>query len=107
MPSDPTPSHRGNKRLNLRRKTVAHAGPPAKHTPEQVTLSETLDRVLHRGIVARAEVVLSVADIPLVYVGLQALVSSIETAAQLAREHAPATRTETAPPAIVSENQEL
>ncbi|MEN0021174.1 MAG: gas vesicle protein [Planctomycetota bacterium] len=48
---------------------------------DEMSLSETLDRVLTRGIVAQAEVVLTVAEIPLVYVGLQALVSSVETAA--------------------------
>ncbi len=48
------------------------------------SLAETLDRVLTRGVVVSGEVVLSVAEIPLIYVGVQALVSSVETAADLA-----------------------
>ena len=72
--------------LNLRKRTVEAAGPPARASTEEVTLAETLDRVLARGIVARAEVVLTVAEIPLVYVGLQALVSSVETARALLSE---------------------
>lgn len=71
------------KRLKLRRRTVERAGPPCEVQPSDVSLTETLDRVLARGIVAQAEVVLAVADIPLVYVGLQALVSSVETAREV------------------------
>ena len=48
------------------------------------SLAETLDRVLTRGVVVTGEVVLSVAEIPLIYVGVQALVSSVEAAADLA-----------------------
>ncbi|GAB4552508.1 MAG: hypothetical protein Tsb0013_14820 [Phycisphaerales bacterium] len=51
-------------------------------THQQQTLAETLDRVLSRGIVVSGEVVISVAEIPLVYVGVQALVSSVEAAVQ-------------------------
>jgi hypothetical protein len=71
------------RRLNLRKRTIEQAGPPAEATSGEISLTETLDRVLARGIVAQAEVVLTVADIPLVYVGLQALVSSVETAREL------------------------
>ena len=45
-----------------------------------VTLIEALDRVLSRGVVVRGEVVIAVANIPLVYLGVHALVSSVETA---------------------------
>ncbi len=72
------------KRLSLRRRTVAHAGPAGDAASRSASLAETLDRVLARGIVAQAEVVLAVANIPLVYVGLQAMVSSVETARELA-----------------------
>lgn len=71
------------RRLNLRKRAVEQAGPPAETSSGEISLTETLDRVLARGIVAQAEVVLTVADIPLVYVGLQALVSSVETAREL------------------------
>lgn len=78
-------AHEANpkRRLNLRKRTVEQAGPPAEISPGETSLTEVLDRVLARGIVAQAEVVLTVADIPLVYVGLQALVSSVETAREL------------------------
>lgn len=80
-------ANRGNgKKLSLRNRTVSRAGAPPTTTTEQATLSETLDRVLARGVVVSAEVVLSVAEIPLVYVGLQALVSSVETVAGLMAE---------------------
>jgi hypothetical protein len=74
------------KRPSLRERRITRAGPPSSRTDSEITLVETLDRVLTRGIVAQAEIVLTVAEIPLVYVGLQALVSSVETAAQLTRE---------------------
>ncbi|MDA2928023.1 gas vesicle protein [Acidobacteria bacterium AH-259-G07] len=45
----------------------------------QVTLSEMLDRVLNKGAVLTGEVVISVAGIDLLYVGLNLLVSSVET----------------------------
>ena len=45
-----------------------------------VSLSEVLDRVLTKGVVVAGEIVISVADIDLVYVGLNLLVSSVETA---------------------------
>ncbi len=65
-----------------RRRQIRRAGPPPAdpNHDADVSLVETLDRVLARGVVAHAEVVLCVADIPLVYIGLQALVSSVETA---------------------------
>jgi hypothetical protein len=49
---------------------------------EQVSLCEALDRVLNKGAVVFGEVTISVADIDLVYVGLQLLLSSTETARQ-------------------------
>lgn len=45
----------------------------------QVSLCEVLDRVLNKGAVVTGEVVISVAGIDLLYVGLNVLVSSIET----------------------------
>lgn len=51
----------------------------------QVTLSEMLDRVLNKGAVLAGEVVISVADIDLLYVGINLLVSSVETMLNNAR----------------------
>ncbi len=44
-----------------------------------VSLCDALDRVLHTGVVALGEVTISVADIDLLYLGLQLVISSIET----------------------------
>ena len=55
---------------------------------EQVDLSllETLDHVLNRGLVIAGEITISVADIDLVFVGLNVLVSSVETAQEVLRK---------------------
>ena len=49
---------------------------------ERVSLCEVLDRVLNKGAVVVGEVTISVADVDLVYLGLQLMLSSIETARQ-------------------------
>ena len=51
-------------------------------TQDHISLSETLDRVLNKGVVVCGEVVISVADIDLVYLGLQLVLTSVETALQ-------------------------
>jgi len=52
---------------------------------EQVTLCEVLDRVLSKGAVVAGEVTISVADIDLLYLGLQLVLTSIETGKQFRR----------------------
>ena len=47
---------------------------------EQVSLCEALDRVLNKGAVVVGEITISVADIDLIYLGLQVVLTSIETA---------------------------
>lgn len=47
---------------------------------ERVTLCEALDRVLNKGAVLVGEVTISVADIDLIYLGLQVVLTSIESA---------------------------
>lgn len=47
---------------------------------EHVSLCEVLDRVLNKGAVLVGDVVISVADIDLVYLGLQVVLCSVETA---------------------------
>ena len=44
-----------------------------------ISLAETLDRVLNKGVVVCGEVIISVADIDLVYLGLQLVLTSIDT----------------------------
>jgi hypothetical protein len=52
---------------------------------ERVSLCETLDRVLNKGAVIVGEVAISVADVDLVYLGLQLVLTSIETARESMR----------------------
>lgn len=46
----------------------------------RITLLETLDRVLNKGVVIVGEVTLSVADVDLIFLDLQVLLTSVETA---------------------------
>ncbi len=46
---------------------------------QQVSLCEALDRILNKGAVIVADITISVADIDLVYLSLQALLASVET----------------------------
>lgn len=55
---------------------------------EQADLSllETLDHVLNRGLVIAGEITISVADIDLIFLGLNVLLSSVETANEALRK---------------------
>ena len=46
---------------------------------EELSLLETLDHVLDRGLVIAGEVTIAVADIDLIYLGLNLLLGSTET----------------------------
>jgi len=50
---------------------------------EQVTICEALDRVLNKGGVRSGELTISVAGIDLIYLSLQAILVSVETARQM------------------------
>jgi len=50
---------------------------------KDVTLLEILDRVLDKGVVISGDMVISVADVDLIYLGLKVLLSSVETMEQL------------------------
>jgi Gas vesicle protein K/Gas vesicle protein len=52
---------------------------------QQVTLLELLDRLLDKGVVVKGEILLSVADIDLVYLNLGLLLSSVKTVEKAAR----------------------
>lgn len=47
---------------------------------EHISLCEALDRILNKGAVVAGEVTISVAGIDLLYLGLQVILASIETA---------------------------
>ena len=51
----------------------------AYSTGRQVSLCELLDRVLNKGAVLTGEVIISIAGIEMIYVGVNLLVSSVET----------------------------
>jgi len=46
---------------------------------QEVTLVELVDRVLNKGVTLTGDIVLSVADVDLVYVGLRVLLASVAT----------------------------
>jgi hypothetical protein len=50
---------------------------------ERVSVCEALDRVLNKGAVIVGQVTLSVADVDLVYLGLELVLTSIETARKM------------------------
>jgi Gas vesicle protein len=52
----------------------------------ELSLLETLDHVLNRGLVIAGEITIAVADIDLIFVGLNVLVSSVETAHEVLKE---------------------
>ena len=62
----------------------------AEPTPlqEQITLLELVDRVLHKGVVLTGDIMLSVADVDLVYVGLRVLLTSVATLDRMQAEGA-------------------
>jgi hypothetical protein len=51
----------------------------------ELSLLETLDHVLSRGMVIAGEITISVADIDLVFLGLNVLLTSVETANDVIR----------------------
>ena len=47
---------------------------------DQITLVDILDHVLNQGVIVRGNLVISLAGVDLVYVGLDVILTSIETA---------------------------
>ncbi len=47
---------------------------------DNISLCDLLDRVLNMGVVATGEIIISVAGVDLIYLNLQLLLSSVETA---------------------------
>jgi hypothetical protein len=58
----------------------------AEFEQHELSLLETLDHVLDRGLVIAGEITISVADVDLIFVGLNVMLSSVETARQVLRE---------------------
>jgi hypothetical protein len=59
---------------------------------QQLTLLDLLDRLLDKGVMAKGEILLSVADIDLVYLNLGLLLSSVKTVEHAARKTRPSRR---------------
>ena len=59
-----------------------------------LSLLETLDHVLNRGLVIAGEITISVADIDLIFLGLNVMVSSVETAQEILRRRHSETESE-------------
>lgn len=47
---------------------------------ERVSLCEVLDRVLNKGVVLRGDIIITVADIELVYLGVELILCSVDRA---------------------------
>lgn len=61
---------------------------------QTISLCEALDRVLNTGVVVTGEVVISVADVDLIYLGLQLTLTSVETANEFKLTLSPRAQTE-------------
>jgi hypothetical protein len=54
----------------------------------EVTLLDLVDRAVDHGVVLAGDITIAVADIDLIYVGLQVLLASVERVQQLRAEQA-------------------
>ncbi|MFL6212211.1 MAG: gas vesicle protein [Pyrinomonadaceae bacterium] len=61
----------------------------AEFNEHELSLLETLDHVLTRGLVIAGEITIAVADVDLIFMGLNVVLTSVETAHEIlgAREH--------------------
>jgi hypothetical protein len=69
-------------RSRARRETAAtrrHANLARVRRDREVSLVDLVDRLLDGGVVIHGDITLAVADVDLVYVGLRALVASVES----------------------------
>jgi len=68
---------------SLARRPASRAGGRAPHSDlsrqRRVSLCETLDRVINKGVVIAGDVVISIAGVDLLYLGLNVVVTSVET----------------------------
>jgi hypothetical protein len=65
--------------MSDRRMPVQVADPDA----ERISLCEAVDRVLTKGVVLTGEVMICVADVDLIWLGLQLVLTSVETAREI------------------------
>jgi len=53
---------------------------------EQIALCEAIDRILNKGAVIVGEATISVANVDLIYLALQVMLSSVETAGHFKKD---------------------
>ena len=54
--------------------------------PEELTLLETLDHLLDRGVVIAGEAVISIGDVDLLYLGLNVVLANVDAVKRTARK---------------------
>lgn len=59
---------------------LLHRHAIARPVSTRVQLAEAIDRVLHKGAVLRGDVVISVADVDLLFLDLRIVLSAVDTA---------------------------
>jgi hypothetical protein len=57
-----------------------------RQTEREIVLLDLLDRALDKGVILYGEVIISVADVDLVYLGLKVLLSSVDTVERIRTE---------------------
>lgn len=60
---------------------------PQSSSEEEASLLDILDHVLNAGVVLHGSVVISVAGVDLIYLGLNAILTSVETALKHINRH--------------------
>jgi gas vesicle structural protein len=73
------PITRGRRTGDRGRTPTLDSRPPMRTLKKEVSLAEALDRVLNKGVVVVGEMTISVADIDLLYLGINLLLTSVET----------------------------
>jgi Gas vesicle protein len=63
---------------------------PSSEFPDDFSLLDILDHVLNQGIIIRGNLVISLAGVDLVYLGLDVILTSVETAMRHIAPSAPA-----------------
>lgn len=63
------------------------AGPLDIQKAREITLLEVLDKALNKGVIIGGDLVVSIADVDLLYVGIKILLSSVETMESLRMQH--------------------
>ncbi len=68
-------------------RSMNHMFPDTHSTEEShISLCEALDRILNKGAVVVGELTISVANVDLIFLGVQVILTSVETAGRSASE---------------------